>query len=62
MRTTKKMPPINKVEIHTYLLIISLNVNGLNRLPKKKNNKVTTALHDILDQMDLTGTFRTFHS
>ena len=33
----------------------------MDKTSKQKTNKVTTALNDTLDQMDLTDTLRTFH-
>ena len=45
------------------LIVGDLNtpLSAIDRSPKQKINKETRALNDILDQMDLTDTYRTLH-
>ena len=54
---------IKKLTDHNTIVVGDFNtpLTTMDRSSNQKINKETMALNDTLDQMDLTGIFRTFH-
>lgn len=51
-----------KIEINTIIMgLFNTPLTSVDRPPRQNINKETSALNNVLDEMDLTDIYRTFH-